>query len=116
MYLKNNIRNCLNTMKIEFAEVFIESAIKNYLKSIDHKGRLEQFEKDIIDNPVKTLQINGTFFTSAIQLQDAIKDAEDVYYDGVLIIPYRYWLMKSNNRCKNSELDSLDESHDSVNS
>lgn len=115
MYLKNNIRNCLN-MKIELNEEFIESGIKNYLKSIDHKGRLAQFEKDILDCPVKTLQVNGTFFTSVIQLQDAVKDGQDVYYDGVFIVPYRYWLMKSNNRCKNSELDSSDGSHDSVNS
>ena len=103
-------------MKIELNEEFIENAIKNYLKSIDHKGRLAQFEKDILENPVKTLHINGTFFTSAIQLQDSVKDSEDVYYDGILVVPYRYWLMKPNNRFKKSELDSLDESHDSVNS
>lgn len=103
-------------MKIELNEEFIESAIKNYLKSIDHKGRLAQFEKDIKDNPIKTLQINGTFFTSAIQLQDSVMDSEDVYYDGILVVPYRYWLMKPDNRSKNSDSDSLDGFHDSFNS
>ena len=82
-------------MNIEFSEDFVIEAIKNYLNSMGHIGRVERFERNLTEYPVKGIMINDNLNTSVIQLTDEVKDNDDLYYDGVLIIPYRFWLMAS---------------------
>lgn len=85
-------------MTVDFSEDFVVQSIRNYLNSIGHTGRIERFERNLKEYPVKGLMINDKLFTSAIQLTDEVKDNDNLYYDGVLIVPYRFWLMESDNR------------------
>ena len=104
-------------MNIELNEELIIECIKNYFRSIGQNGRIKSFSKDLKNHAKNFLLPDYPLSISTIQITNGAKDCEgDKYYDGVIMIPYRFWLINSSSRLTKSESDSLSESQDSVNS
>ena len=62
-------------MKIELDEEFAIKAIKNYYKSLNHKGRLDLFEQNLGISK-QHLTINDNLYISAVQIEDGGVDCE----------------------------------------
>ena len=104
-------------MNIELNEELIIECIKNYYRSVRQEGRVESFEKDLKNHAKNILLPDYPLSISTIQITNGTIDCEgDKYYDGVIMIPYRFWLIDSSSRLTKSESDSFSESQDSVNS
>lgn len=97
-------------MKLDINEELVIECIKNYYRNVDQKGRIESFENDLKNYVGNVLVADFPLSASVIQIVNGEHDnIGDKYYDGILAIPYRFWLVNSPSRFAKSEIKLLDE-------